>query len=101
MNRRSFLKRFSAAVVGTVVAVKMPLSTPLVERVAVAKETYHNLADVIEIPLDPTTTMRITKMQYLIRAESFKAKGYELTGNILKYSPKYIDLWDEDDWDSV
>ena len=100
MNRRSFLKRFSAAVVGTVVAVKMPLSTPIAERVVEAKRVYSELTEVIEIPIDSVTTMRITKAQYLFRAESFKAKGYELTGNVLKYSPKYVDLFDEE-WDSV
>lgn len=101
MNRRNFLKSFSAAVVGTVAAVKLPLSTPLAERIAEVKTHVKLITDFIEIPLDMFNTLRITKLQYFTRLKSFTDKGYVLSkdGKILRYVPKYVDFYDEE-WES-
>jgi hypothetical protein len=102
MNRRNFLKSFSAAVVGTVAAIKLPLATPLAERVAEVKTHVKLVNDFIEIPIDRFNTMRITKLQYYMRLESFTNKGYVLSqdGKRLVYTPKYIE-WDDEEWDSI
>src|SRR4030095_10470952 len=98
MNRRNFLKSFSAAVVGTVAAIKLPLSTPLSERVIAAKETYANLTEVYEVVIDRFTILRFPKMQLLFRQKALEAKGYELKGKQFIYSPKWT--WDDEEWDS-
>jgi|SRR4030095_1324313 len=99
MNRRNFLKSFSAAVVGTVAAIKLPLATPLAERVAEVRRHTLKAIEFVEIHIDRFTTMRITKLQYLMREKSFKDKGYELNGNQLTYTPKWG--WDDEEWDSI
>jgi hypothetical protein len=98
MNRRNFLKSFSAAVVGTVAAIKLPLATPLSERVAEVKTRIGLVNEIIEIPIDRFTTMRITKIQYYMRLKSFTAKGYVLSkdGKQLIYNPKWY--WDDEEY---
>lgn len=86
MNRRTFLKIFSVGVTATVPLTQLPTPTPIAKVVEVAKNTNHNLASIIEIPIDRFNTMRITKLQYLTRWKSFNEKGYELQyGNKLIY----------------
>lgn len=99
MDRRNFLKSFSAAVAGTIIAVKLPLATPITERVVAAKEHYSLLTEVYEIKLDCFTVLRLPKFQFLLRQKSFEDKGYTLNGNQLTYSPKWS--WYDEEWDSV
>jgi|SRR5689334_18931403 len=101
MNRRNFLKSFSAAVVGTVAAIKLPLSTPLAERVAEVKTHIKLVNDFIEVPIDRFTTMRITKIQYYMRLKSFTDKGYVLSkdGKQLIYTSKWS--WDDEEYESI
>jgi hypothetical protein len=90
MDRRKFLKLFSVGVVGTVVATKIPLPTPVAAVVEQVNNNNRKLANIIEIPIDRFNTMRITKFQYLTRWESFNKKGYMLTdGDKLIYQRRH------------
>lgn len=87
MNRRNFLKSFSAAVAAIPILRNFEWPTVTTKAVEQAKEYTIKLADWIEIPIDRFNTMRITRLQYKMREEAFKKKYYVFDGNTLRYDP--------------
>ena len=87
MNRRNFLKSFSAAVVAIPILRNFEWPTVTTKAIEQVKTQISPLANFIEIKIDSLNTMRITRLQYRMRAESFKKNGYVCEGNNLVYDP--------------
>lgn len=89
MNRRNFLKSFSAFVVAIPVLRNFACPTPTVttKTIEQVKAVVEPLRDYIEIKIDRFNILRITRLQYRMREKAFKDKGYVCEGNYLVYDP--------------
>ena len=102
MNRRNFLKGFSALVTAIPVLRNWEWPTVTTKAVEQVKTQIEPLLKWIEIPIDRFTTMRITRLQYQMRAESFKKKMYVFDGNRLIYNPSaYNKGWYDYDYSNI
>lgn len=87
MNRRNFLKGFSALVAAVPVLRNFEWPTVTTKAIETAKIQIAPLANYIEIKIDRFNTLRITRLQYRMREKSFREKGYVCEGNNLVYDP--------------
>jgi hypothetical protein len=102
MNRRNFLKGFSALVAAVPVLRNFEWPTVTTKAVEDFKSKIEPLANFIEIKLDRFNTMRITRLQYRMREEAFKKEGYVCEGNQLIYDPNfYYKGYDKDDYANI
>lgn len=102
MNRRNFLKSFSVAVAAIPILRNFDWPTVTTKAIEQAKVEIEPLLKWVEIPIDRFSTMRITRLQYQMRAESFKKKMYVFDGNRLTYNPTgYQKGWFDYDYSNI
>lgn len=102
MNRRNFLKSFSIAISAIPILRNFEWPTVTTKAVEHFEHTVLPLKNFIEIPIDRFTTMRITRLQYKMREESFKKKFYVFDGHKLIYNPSaYQKGWYDYDYSNI
>lgn len=102
MNRRNFLKSFTAAVAAIPILRNFEWPTVTTKAVEQTKAAIAPLAKWIEIPIDKFNTLRITRFQYKLREESFKKKFYVFDGHKLIYNPEaYRKGWYDYDYSNI
>lgn len=102
MDRRNFLKLFSVSIAAIPILRNFSWPTVTTKAIEQAKAQIEPLASFIEIPIDRFNTMRITRLQYQMRAESFKKKFYVYDGNRLTYNPEaYRKGWYNYDYSNI